>query len=477
MERWWSRPEAKGTGIVISLGALTAGVILLLGRTAVASYASIAATVLAFAGTLSRLAVGQSRSRRTVDGQPTMAHHGPAAVPGTGGASWRVPAWLSRRTHIERVSAAGCLLAALAVAGFAVFGAGLGHRLSQSGRARPAPSVTAPTGAGSPPASTWTARTGGDIEASPWADGGMVYAASDDHYLYAVNAATGRVLWRTDVGSERDSGPVAAYGNVYIGSWRDHRVYAVDAATGKIRWRFTTGSSIDSTPAVADGYVYIGSDDTRLYKLDAMTGHPIWARHLDGEIDIRPAVDGGKVFAGSYGGEVYAVSAASGAILWHATVGGHIVGSSPVVRDNRVYIGGDGDGTVYALDERTGAVRWRFRTHGSVDSTPAVADGVVYIGSEDRSLYAISAATGAEMWYYPTGGYVDSDPVVAHGKVYVGSDDDMIYAIDARTSQLAWPHLTGGHVESGPAVPAAGNTVYVGSDDTRLYALNAKTGA
>ena len=37
---------------------------------------------------------------------------------------------------------------------------------------------------------------------------------------------------------------------------------------------------------------------------------------------------------------------------------------------------------------------WRYTTGGSVESTPAVADGVVYVGSADQHLYALDAASG-----------------------------------------------------------------------------------
>ena len=58
-----------------------------------------------------------------------------------------------------------------------------------------------------------------------------------------------------------------AGGTVYIGS-DDHKVYALDAATGRLRWAYYTGSSVDSSPAVAGGTVYVGSDNETVYALD-----------------------------------------------------------------------------------------------------------------------------------------------------------------------------------------------------------------
>ena len=54
-------------------------------------------------------------------------------------------------------------------------------------------------------------------------------------------------------------------------------------------------------------------------------------------------------------------------------------------------------------------------------SSPAVANGVVYVGSNDGNVYALNASTGAMLWSYTTGGGVYSSPAVANGVVYVGS--------------------------------------------------------
>ena len=121
-------------------------------------------------------------------------------------------------------------------------------------------------------------------------------------------------------------------------------------------------------------------------------------------------------------------------------------------------------------------LRWKYTTGGPVDSSPAVADGVVYVGSfyPDNSVYALNASTGARLWSYTTSDAVHSSPAVAHGVVYVGSFDGNVYALNVGTGALLWKHTTGGGVDSSPAV--ANGVVYVGSYDGNLYALNASTG-
>jgi outer membrane protein assembly factor BamB len=53
---------------------------------------------------------------------------------------------------------------------------------------------------------------------------------------------------------------------------------------------------------------------------------------------------------------------------------------------------------------------------------------VVYVGSSDDNIYALNASTGALLWSYTTGGKVGASPAVANGMLYVGSEDYNIYA-------------------------------------------------
>jgi len=63
-----------------------------------------------------------------------------------------------------------------------------------------------------------------------------------------------------------------------------------------------------------------------------------------------------------------------------------------------------------------------------VASSPAVADGYVYVGSLDGNVYCLNAATGDLIWNYATDNLVGSSPAVAGGYVFVGSYDHRVYA-------------------------------------------------
>ena len=148
--------------------------------------------------------------------------------------------------------------------------------------------------------------------------------------------------------------------------------------------------------------------------------------------------------------------------------------SSPAVVNGVVYVGSD-DFNVYALNANTGAKLWSSATGGPVYSSPAVADGVVYVSSNDGNVYALNATTGATLWTYTTENFLDVPPTVADGIAYIGAADNNVYALNASTGAKLWSYATQGSVESSPAV--ANGVLYVGSDDGNVYALNASTGA
>ena len=83
---------------------------------------------------------------------------------------------------------------------------------------------------------------------------------------------------------------------------------------------------------------------------------------------------------------------------------------------------------LYYLDASTGSKIWNYTTGGFVYSSPALADGKVYVGSYDFTVYCLDAVTGSKLWSYKTGGQVYSSPAVADEKVYIASKDWTVYA-------------------------------------------------
>jgi outer membrane protein assembly factor BamB len=159
----------------------------------------------------------------------------------------------------------------------------------------------------------WTSCLGGgaQIFGTPTLASGRIFVGARDGKLYALDAATGVILWAGSVGEDNEASPAAAYGLVYIGSY-DGVIYAfpqdcTDPCSPV--WTFQTGDQvIQASPAVANGVVYMGSTDGVLYALDALTGTELWSYPTKNWIDDAPAVLDGVVYVGSFDRHLYAFS-------------------------------------------------------------------------------------------------------------------------------------------------------------------------
>ena len=184
------------------------------------------------------------------------------------------------------------------------------------------------------------------------------------------------------------------------------------------------------------------------------------------------------------------------AVKWKFHTGGRVI-SSPAVVNGVAYVGST-DGNLYAIDAASGAQKWKFTSKAWEVSSPAVMAGVVYFLSYDGNFYALDAASGQVKWKFKTNGekhyagthlhylqpatesmpdpwdFYLSSPAVWNGTVYFGSSDGNIYALDAFSGALKWKFKTGDVVHSSPAI--ADGTLYIGSWDSYLYALDAASG-
>jgi outer membrane protein assembly factor BamB len=292
--------------------------------------------------------------------------------------------------------------------------------------------------------------------------------------------------WAYLIGSNIDSSPPAvANGLVYVGA-QDGKLYAFDAATGdQPKWVASTGGAIDSSPAVVNGFVYVGSQDGNLYAFDAATGQKKGVASVGNSTSSSPTIANGLIYIGSDNGNLYAFDAAIAAQSnwvpkWVASTnpstrtGQRGIASSPAVANGLIYVSSR-DGNLYAFDAATGHQQWVASTKGVIDSSPAVANGFVYVGSQDGKLYAFNAIGGQPKWSALTGAIHDSSPAVANNLVYVGSwENHSLYAFDAATGHQQWVTSMGDAIYSSPVV--ANGLVYVGSFDGKLYAFDAAIG-
>lgn len=196
----------------------------------------------------------------------------------------------------------------------------------------------------------------------------------------------------TDVGGFSYSSAEIHNGIIFVGNL-DYRLYALDAATGQMLWRYKTEAPVTSSPTVANSTVYFGSNDGNVYAINIENPkQPTvrWKVPTRDWVNSSVLLDEGTAFIGSNDRRLYALDAKSGGARWSFATRGPAI-SIPAVFKNLVFIaGGAGDGTIYALNKKTGDLHWRFRTGDKIESDPVVSveDRHLYLSSSDGFFYA-----------------------------------------------------------------------------------------
>jgi outer membrane protein assembly factor BamB len=357
---------------------------------------------------------------------------------------------------------------------------------------------------------SWTA----DLGASTWADAAYAddraFIGADNGVMHAFDARTGRPLWTFAAGGAIRSRATFAGSDLLFQS-DDGYVYRLDAGSGHERWRVRVAEkpmtrlpiadpkgryeNRASAAAVAGGRLFVGTHEGHVIALDSR-GRRLWSFKANDSITTTPTVTNGSVFVGSFDRHVYAIDAASGRQLWKYDTGDAM--TSDIALHGSQVIAGSRSYDLEALDAARGTPIWKkYFWFSWVESSPTVADGVVYIGSSDAArVFAIDGATGKSIWELDAGGSAWGRPAVTASRVYEGVAGVVTYVsphhgavlgIDRKSGALLWrytapppsptrsltPDLTPGPTPYGFAgsVALGGGLVFAGGLDGRLYAF------
>jgi len=306
-----------------------------------------------------------------------------------------------------------------------------------------------------------------------------VYVGSVGGHVYALHAATGKLMWKLR-GGGMFKGSICAYENrLYMGN-TDNLLRCVDAETGRQIWRINTGRDLDSSPCVIDDRLYIAGENGYLRCLVPQTGKQIWRRFVGGigpgsvlgsnGSETSPAVANGRVYTATYDGVLFSVDAQSGDVVWRAKTGDD-TDASPVVYDEFVYACAEEKAPyLYCFAQDDGRQVWRYdgKARGYY-STPAIVAGRVYVGAEDGKLHCVDARTGQGIWTFQTGAAIWSSPCVVDGKVIFGSRDFHLYCLDAATGKELWKVKLDGRIISSPCI--VDGTIWIGTATGYFYCI------
>jgi outer membrane protein assembly factor BamB len=273
----------------------------------------------------------------------------------------------------------------------------------------------------------WTFPAGRPILGAARVTGDAVYFTCDNGYLFKLDRASGKEIWRYDLGDDRASRilghpavydwdwhgarPLVANGVVYVGA-ADGGFHAVDDRSGSRRFRAATGSRIRGGAAMDGTRIYVGSGDNFLYAFDPVNGRELWKHDTQAPVEDEPLVEGGVVVIGNRGIGLLAIAATTGERLWSTTFWGSWLESTATIEGGVIYVGSSDLGRVSAIDPKDGRVLWRTPVYGWSFGTPLVVGPYIYEGAAGGTPYmfphvasfcVLDRATGklVERWPLP----------------------------------------------------------------------------
>ncbi|HKP85665.1 MAG TPA: PQQ-binding-like beta-propeller repeat protein [Blastocatellia bacterium] len=198
----------------------------------------------------------------------------------------------------------------------------------------------------------------------------LLAAGSKDGHCYAVNRATGELIWDTAVTDGNTGGgiigsPAAAYGKVFMGTVAGGntrgKVVALDQRTGNIVWQAEQSALVIGAAAVSGGAVFIGGADGGLRAYDAETGALLWTAKR-GSMLGGVSITSDRVFIGSLDKSVYSFALNTTATQPR----GSIKTTSPVAGDEWIkgkkhtirWVAGAGINKVDVSISRDGGITW-----------------------------------------------------------------------------------------------------------------------
>lgn len=243
----------------------------------------------------------------------------------------------------------------------------------------------------------WELDLGSQVT-SPAVDGARVVVGTQGGDVVSVDPRTGTVRWRVALGG-------SSYGSVALSPTDPHRAYqsvgteVVALDDDRVAWRRDLGDLVEVSPAVGpDGTVVIGSNGRREVAFSP-GGRPLWGYALEAETYSSPVVtDDGIAYVGDHDGVVTGLGVTDGRVL------SRVLGPTARPADNRsigvwtspavdarhdVYWGTRSGHVVGAAPD--GRTLFDLDVGATVDSYPALGDGLLVVGLTDGRLLGIAA--------------------------------------------------------------------------------------
>ena len=279
---------------------------------------------------------------------------------------------------------------------------------------------------------------------------GKLFVTTAKGIVLGLEAASGSEVWRHDVRAPLRGAPAVAEGRVLVIS-ADNQSFALDGGTGEPLWQHAApGEPVailgGSTPAVSQGIVVVCYSSGEVNALSLESGIPLWSETVlrprrtlaiaaINDIDGLPVIDRDRVYVGGTGGEVAAFDLQTGSRLYDLSVASD---QTPWPAGDVVYLISD-RGEVICILRATGQVRWvsalpRERAEDTSGDAllqwygPVLVSERLLVGSSDGELVSVSPYNGEILGRFKVDATIRQPVIVADGTVYLLTEDATLHA-------------------------------------------------
>jgi len=312
--------------------------------------------------------------------------------------------------------------------------------------------------------------------ASPIVSEGKVFVGGTGNVFIAINANTGKILWKFQTEGSVESKPAFDKNTVFFGA-SDGFFYALDGQTGDVIWKYKLSTEVLAAPVIFKDKIYFITQNNTLYALDKEKGAWKWqyAREMHGKINIRarssPAIDNNMIYMGFSDGTLVCLDAETGREIWTIPVGSvkrfNDIVISPIIEGNLLYISVY-DGQTSCLNNKTGDIKWSFEEGGSSDL--AIGKNQIILTRYTGKLICLNKSDGSKLWEYNFKKEIPSTPIITGDYVIVGTDKTPIYIFDILTGRIKWRFIQKGGISGTPYVD--GQNLYFLTNGGYIYRLS-----
>jgi len=299
------------------------------------------------------------------------------------------------------------------------------------------------------------------FSATPALADGFLYVTDDNGNAIKLDAATGKEVWKVTLDGALRSAPVVSGGLVYFGSGSSH-CYALSASTGQTVWNVTTGGAVLTSPVVTGGLVVFTSSDNMVYSLNSRTGRKAWSVPFDADPSIVPLVYDGRILYVTAGDTVFSLDPSSGRQRTTLKLPTTVL-IPPTISADATYIVTQSN-ILYSLGAG-GRERWKVTVDAAPTAPPLLAGSLLLVTTQPGIVSGYESGSGKLVWRYamqgtatdsqakPATANVFAAPIVADGTLYVVSDDGSLSAFRHDAPDDVGPELVQLAPTSGATVP------------------------